>query len=181
MAIKLRSATTTEGRRMAGARSLWRANGMTEEQIGKPVIGSIALTEKVVVTSGFTDTVLPVYAPGDHDQLSVDTSFITAWSNDFGFDGIFARQIETLGEEGDVLICYSTSGSSKNIIQAVAEAKRKKMHVLAYTGNSKENKLVAMSDHSFVAPSSKTAMIQEMHTIVGHEVCLSVERSIARD
>ena len=113
--------------------------------------------------------------------LSVDTSFITAWSNDFGFDGIFARQIETLGEEGDVLICYSTSGSSKNIIQAVAEAKRKKMHVLAYTGNAKENKLVAMSDHSFVAPSSKTAMIQEMHTIIGHEVCLSVERSIARD
>jgi D-sedoheptulose 7-phosphate isomerase len=110
--------------------------------------------------------------------LSVDTSFITAWSNDFGFDGIFARQIETLGEEDDVLICYSTSGSSKNIIQAVAEAKRKKMHVLAYTGNSKENKLVAMSDHSFVAPSSKTAMIQEMHTIIGHEVCLAVEKKI---
>ena len=55
------------------------------------------------------------------------------------------------------------------------------MHVLAFTGNSKENKLVDIADHSFIAPSSKTAMIQEMHTIIGHEVCLSVERSIARD
>ena len=113
--------------------------------------------------------------------LSVDTSFITAWSNDFGFDGIFERQIETLGEENDILICYSTSGSSKNIIKAALEAKRKKMHVLAFTGNSKENKLAEISDHSFIAPSSNTAMIQEMHTIIGHEVCLSVERSIARD
>jgi D-sedoheptulose 7-phosphate isomerase len=113
--------------------------------------------------------------------LSVDTSFITAWSNDFGFDGIFERQIETLGEENDILICYSTSGSSKNIIKAALEAKRKKMHVLAFTGNSKENKLVEISDHSFIAPSSNTAMIQEMHTVIGHEVCLAVERSIARD
>ena len=113
--------------------------------------------------------------------LTVDTSFITAWSNDFGFEGIFERQIETLGEENDILICYSTSGSSKNIIKGALEAKRKKMHVLAFTGNSKENKLVDIADHSFIAPSSKTAMIQEMHTIIGHEVCLAVERSIARD
>ena len=113
--------------------------------------------------------------------LTVDTSFITAWSNDFGFEGIFERQIETLGEENDILICYSTSGSSKNIIKGALEAKRKKMLVLAFTGNSKENKLVDIADYSFIAPSSKTAMIQEMHTIIGHEVCLSVEKSIARD
>ena len=113
--------------------------------------------------------------------LTVDTSFITAWSNDFGFEGIFERQIETLGEENDILICYSTSGSSKNIIKGALEAKRKKMHVLAFTGNSKENKLVDIADYSFIAPSSKTAMIQEMHTIIGHEVCLSVEKSIAKD
>ena len=113
--------------------------------------------------------------------LTVDTSFITAWSNDFGFEGIFERQIETLGEENDILICYSTSGSSKNIIKGALEAKRKKMHVLAFTGNSQENKLVDIADYSFIAPSSKTAMIQEMHTIIGHEVCLSVEKSIARD
>jgi len=111
--------------------------------------------------------------------LSVDTSLITAWSNDFGFEGIFERQIETLGEENDILICYSTSGSSKNIIKGALEAKRKKMHVLAFTGDSKENKLVDIADYSFIAPSSNTAMIQEMHTIIGHEVCLSVEKSIA--
>ena len=107
--------------------------------------------------------------------LTVDTSFITAWSNDFGFDGIFARQIETLGEENDLLICYSTSGSSKNIIEAALEEKRKKMTVLSFTGNSENNKLAEISSSSFLAPSSKTALIQELHTIMGHEVCLSVE------
>jgi len=107
--------------------------------------------------------------------LSVDTSLITAWSNDFGFEGIFERQVETLGEKNDVLICYSTSGSSKNILRAAIEAKRKKMHVLAFTGNSEENNLRDLADLSFSAPSSNTAMIQEMHTIIGHEVCLSVE------
>jgi D-sedoheptulose 7-phosphate isomerase len=112
--------------------------------------------------------------------LSVDTSFITAWSNDFGFDGIFARQIETLGEENDLLICYSTSGSSKNILEAALEAKRKKMTVLSFTGNSKNNKLAEISSSSFLAPSSKTAFIQELHTIVGHEVCLAVEQLMSK-
>ncbi len=113
--------------------------------------------------------------------LSVDTSLITAWSNDFGFEGIFERQVETLGEENDILICYSTSGSSKNIIKAAIEAKRKKMHVLAFTGNSNENKLSDIADLSFFAPSSQTAMIQEIHTMIGHEVCLAVEQSVSRD
>jgi len=113
--------------------------------------------------------------------LSVDTSLITAWSNDFGFEGIFERQVETLGEENDILICYSTSGSSKNIIKAAIEAKRKNMQVLAFTGNSSNNELSKLSDHSFIAPSTQTAFIQEMHTIIGHEVCLAVEKLIARE
>jgi D-sedoheptulose 7-phosphate isomerase len=113
--------------------------------------------------------------------LSVDTSFITAWSNDFGFDGIFERQIETLGQANDTLICYSTSGTSRNIIKAALEAKRKNMQVLTFTGNSSNNELSKLSDHSFIAPSTQTAMIQEMHTIIGHEVCLAVEKLIARE
>ena len=108
--------------------------------------------------------------------LSVDTSFITAWSNDFGFDGIFARQVETIGDKGDLLVCYSTSGSSKNIIEAALEAKRKDITVLSFTGNSKNNKLAEISNSSFLAPSSKTAFIQELHTVIGHEVCLAVEQ-----
>jgi len=108
--------------------------------------------------------------------LSVDTSFITAWSNDFGFDGIFARQVETLGDMGDLLICYSTSGSSKNIIEAALEAKKKDITVLSFTGNSKNNKLAEISNSSFLAPSSKTAFIQELHTVIGHEICLAVEK-----
>jgi D-sedoheptulose 7-phosphate isomerase len=112
--------------------------------------------------------------------LSVDTSFITAWSNDFGFDGIFARQVETLGEENDLLICYSTSGSSKNIIEAALEAKRKKIGILSFTSKAKSNKLSEISDSSFLAPSSKTAIIQELHTIIGHEVCLAVEKLMSK-
>ena len=108
--------------------------------------------------------------------LSVDTSFITAWSNDFGFEGIFARQVETLGDKGDLLVCYSTSGSSKNVVEAALEAKRKNMTVLSFTGNSKNNKLAEISNLVFFAPSSKTAFIQELHTIIGHEVCLAVEQ-----
>lgn len=108
--------------------------------------------------------------------LSVDTSFITAWSNDFGFDGIFARQVETLGDKGDLLVCYSTSGSSKNIIEAALEAKKKDITVLSFTGNSKNNKLAEISNSSFLAPSSKTAFIQELHTVIGHEICLAVEK-----
>ena len=112
--------------------------------------------------------------------LSVDTSFITAWSNDFGFDGIFARLVETLGEENDLLICYSTSGSSKNIIEAALEAKRKKIGILSFTSKAKSNKLSEISDSSFLAPSSKTAIIQELHTIIGHEVCLAVEKLMSK-
>ena len=112
--------------------------------------------------------------------LSVDTSFITAWSNDFGSDGIFARQVETLGEENDLLICYSTSGSSKNIIEAALEAKRKKIGILSFTSKAKSNKLSEISDSSFLAPSSKTAIIQELHTIIGHEVCLAVEKLMSK-
>ena len=112
--------------------------------------------------------------------LATHPAALTAWSNDFGFDGIFARQIETLGEENDLLICYSTSGSSKNILEAALEAKRKKMTVLSFTGNSKNNKLAEISSSSFLAPSSKTAFIQELHTIVGHEVCLAVEQLMSK-
>ena len=109
-------------------------------------------------------------------SLTTDTSLITAWSNDFGFEGIFTRQIETLGSEGDILIAYSTSGSSKNICMAAETAKDKGIGVVGFTGNHENMPLENLADISFKAPSKETPIIQEIHTIVGHEVCSNVER-----
>ena len=108
-------------------------------------------------------------------SLTVDTSFITAWSNDFGYLEVFSRQIETLGNEGDTLICYSTSGTSKNIIQAAIKAKSLGIKVVLFTGENKDIEIRDYCDYIFHAPSLNTAFIQEMHTILGHEVCLNVE------
>lgn len=112
-------------------------------------------------------------------SLTVDTSFITAWSNDFGYENVFARQVETLGNNRDVLICYSTSGTSKNIISAIEKARDKNIKIILFTGNNKDIEIKDKCDFIFFAPSKNTALIQEHHTIVGHEVCLNVERHMA--
>lgn len=113
-------------------------------------------------------------------SLTVDTSFITAWSNDFGYENVFARQVETLGNNIDVLICYSTSGTSKNIISAIEKARDKNMKIILFTGNNKDIEIKDKCDFIFFAPSKNTALIQEHHTIVGHEVCLNVERHMTK-
>ncbi len=111
-------------------------------------------------------------------SLTVDTSFLTAWSNDFGYLKVFSRQVETLGNKNDVLICYSTSGTSKNIFEAAKIAKSLGIKVILFTGNNKEIPIKDYCDYLMFAPSSKTALIQEMHTIVGHEVCMNVENKL---
>jgi D-sedoheptulose 7-phosphate isomerase len=113
-------------------------------------------------------------------SLTVDTSFITAWTNDFGYIDVFARQVETLGHSGDVLICYTTSGTSPNILSAAKVAKSKGIKVVLFTGDNKEIEIKKYCDVILHAPSSNTAFIQEVHTIIGHEVCLSVENELAK-
>ena len=107
--------------------------------------------------------------------LTTDTSFLTAWSNDFGYETIFERQLETLGNSGDILICYTTSGSSKNICLAAEKAKSMDIKVVGFTGNSDIIHLEKFCDLIFKAPTKGTALIQEMHNVVGHEICLKVE------
>ena len=102
--------------------------------------------------------------------LTTDTSFITAWSNDFGYESIFERQVETLGEERDCLMAYSTSGTSPNILKAVRKAKEINMNVISFLGND-GGTIKNFSDISFIVPSSETPLIQEVHTMLGHEVC----------
>lgn len=109
--------------------------------------------------------------------LTTDSSNLTAGGNDIGFENIFARNIEGLGNEGDILICFSTSGNSKNIIKAVAKAKSKKMEVIALLGGE-GGELKALTDLPIVIPSKNTQRIQEGHITAAHIICELVEEEL---
>ncbi len=111
-------------------------------------------------------------------SLTTDTSFITAWSNDQGFEDIFRRQLEALAQENDCFISYSTSGESKNILKAIKFASTKNLKTISFTG-SKDSSIAKASDFTFRAPSENTAIIQEIHTIVGHEICSIVDKQFS--
>ncbi|WP_457561092.1 D-sedoheptulose 7-phosphate isomerase [Caminibacter sp.] len=107
--------------------------------------------------------------------LTTDTSALTAISNDYGFEYVFSRQIKGLGNEGDVLIAISTSGNSKNIIQAVKTAKDKNIKIITLTGRD-GGKISAIGDVNIVVPSDNTPRIQEMHIMIGHMICEMIDR-----
>lgn len=107
--------------------------------------------------------------------LTTDTSALTAIGNDFGFEQIFARQVEALAVAGDALIVYSTSGNSANIIAAVNLAKASGCLTIALTGAS-GGKLKDLVDTCFCMPSSETPRIQEAHAFVGHALCDLIDR-----
>ena len=109
--------------------------------------------------------------------LTTDTSFLTAWSNDFGFRDVFARQVETLGSKGDILFAYSTSGNSENIIRAISQAKRNSLYVIGFSGKH-GGQIAEMCDICFVVPSESTARIQEVHTLLGHTICAQMENTL---
>ncbi len=109
--------------------------------------------------------------------LTVDTSFMTAWTNDFGYEEVFKRQLETLCTKGDVFFAYSTSGNSLNILKALESAKEKEVITIGFSGND-GGKMKNLCDICFVVPHMNTALIQEVHSILGHEICSSVEKSL---
>ncbi|MDZ7879872.1 MAG: D-sedoheptulose 7-phosphate isomerase [Saprospiraceae bacterium] len=109
--------------------------------------------------------------------LSTDTSAMTAISNDYGFDAVFARQIEGLGNEGDVFIGISTSGNSPNIVQAVESAREKGLKTLIFSGRN-GGILRGSADVEIIVPSDITARIQEMHILVGHIICEFVDERV---
>ena len=109
--------------------------------------------------------------------LTVDTSFMTAWTNDFGYEEVFKRQLETLSTKGDVFFAYSTSGNSMNILKALESAKEKEVITIGFSGND-GGKMKNICDTCFVVPHMNTALIQEVHSILGHEICSSVEKSL---
>lgn len=106
--------------------------------------------------------------------LTTDTSILTAIGNDYGYDYVFARQIEALGQEGDVLFAISTSGNSKNIVRAIDAARAKGMKVVGFTGHS-GGAMVSSCDICFRVPSTETPRIQEGHEALGHLLCALIE------
>jgi D-sedoheptulose 7-phosphate isomerase len=110
--------------------------------------------------------------------LTTDSSNLTAGGNDIGFENVFARNVEGLGQEGDALFCISTSGNSPNILKAVEIAKKKKILTIGLLGKNSGGKLKNECDISIVIPSENTQRIQEGHITVGHILCEIVEREI---
>lgn len=106
--------------------------------------------------------------------LTVDTSILTAIANDYGYDRIFARQVEALGAEGDVLVAVSTSGNSANVLAAIEEAKAKGIKTIGMTAAG-GGKMAEVCDVCLVIPDKVTARAQEVHGLIGHILCEIVE------
>jgi len=106
--------------------------------------------------------------------LTTDTSILTAIGNDYGYDYVFARQVEALGQEGDVLVAISTSGNSRNIVRAIEAAREKRMVVIGYTGQG-GGQMASLCDLCFRVPSGETPRIQEGHEALGHLLCALIE------
>ena len=126
-------------------------------------------------------TELVVRLTGEFDRpamkavaLTTDSSILTACANDYGFENVFARQVEAIGNRNDILFALSTSGNSPNIVKAVDTAKSKGLNVIGLLGGD-GGELKSMVDYSLIAPSNETARIQECHITFGHIIIAVIE------
>ncbi len=115
----------------------------------------------------------PLYA----EALHVNGSYITAVANDYSYDLVFSRMVKAMGKTGDVLIALSTSGNSKNVLEAVKQANGLRMTTIGLTGKN-GGKLAQMCDLCIKVPSDDTARIQESHILIGHILCEKIEKTI---
>ena len=111
--------------------------------------------------------------------LTTDTSILTAIGNDYGYEMLFARQVQAHGQKGDVFIAYSTSGQSSNILVALKEARAQGLITVGLTGN-RGGPMQELCDYVLEVPSSQTPKIQEGHIVIGHIICGLVESAIFR-
>ena len=109
--------------------------------------------------------------------LTTDTSILTAIGNDYGYDRLFARQVQAQGVKGDIFIGISTSGNSTNIIEALKVCKEKEIISIVLTGQS-GGKMADLCDYCIKVPSNCTPRIQESHIVIGHIICAIVEEEI---
>lgn len=115
--------------------------------------------------------------------LNTDTSIMTAIGNDYGFDEIFERQINALGQPGDVLVAISTSGNSANVLRAMQAAHEREMHVIAITGKGGGvmGELITAHDIHLCVPSDRTMRIQEVHILLLHALCDGIDALLLGD
>jgi D-sedoheptulose 7-phosphate isomerase len=111
--------------------------------------------------------------------LTTDTSALTAIANDYGFEQVFARQVEGLGRRGDVLLALSTSGRSPNILAALRKARELGLVTIGFTG-LKGEALGALCDHLLVSPSGDTPVVQQVHLTIAHGICDEIEQTMMR-
>lgn len=116
-------------------------------------------------------------APLFAEALHVNTSALTSIGNDYGFEEIYARMVQSKGKEGDILFALSTSGNSPNVLRAVEKATELQMITIAMTGKT-GGKIKNLCDHLIAIPSEDTPRIQECHIMVGHLICELVEKNI---
>ena len=177
--------------------ALERANGdaallATAQAIAAAVIGALRSGNKVLLVGngGSAADAQHIAAEiiGRYKQerpawaaiaLTTDTSALTAIGNDYGFEQIFARQIEGLGQRGDLLLALSTSGRSPNILAALRTARARGLVTIGFTG-SKGEALGALCDHLLVSPSDDTAVIQQIHLAFAHGICAEIEQTMMR-
>lgn len=116
-------------------------------------------------------------APWPALALATDMAAVTCIANDYGYDDVFARQIDALGQPNDLAVAISTSGNSSNVLKGVETARRKGLMTVAWTGHD-GGALARLVDHPFIVPSTVTARIQECHITLGHVLCELVEEKI---
>ena len=109
--------------------------------------------------------------------LHVNSSYLTAVANDYGFEDVYSRMIEASAKSGDVLIALSTSGNSKNVINAIKKANQMQMVTIGFSGNDGGN-MKDLCKYNLIIPSDNTARIQEAHILVGHIICKLIEQKI---
>lgn len=112
--------------------------------------------------------------------LNANTSAVTAIANDYGYENVFARQLEALAAPGDVAVAISTSGNSPSVVQAVLCARRLGLFTIALTGAS-GGQLRGLVDALIAVPSQETPRIQECHILIGHAICDAVEQTVANE
>ncbi|CAL78895.1 Phosphoheptose isomerase (Sedoheptulose 7-phosphate isomerase) [Bradyrhizobium sp. ORS 278] len=112
--------------------------------------------------------------------LTTDTSALTAIGNDYGFDHVFARQVEGLGASGDVLLAISTSGRSPSILNALRKARERGLVTIGFTGTNGLG-MGELCDELLVAPSDDTPLIQQIHLATAHGICETIEAALMQD
>jgi D-sedoheptulose 7-phosphate isomerase len=118
--------------------------------------------------------------PLEAEALHVNTSYVTAVANDYSYNEIYSRYVNGVGKAGDVILGFSTSGNSQNIVNALETAKSKKMITVAFTGES-GGKMKNTADFLINVPSNDTPRIQENHIMLGHIICEIVEEKLFGD